>query len=104
MKEIGVGDWILLENRMRKDLVQVTRVTKTQIICGDKKINRKYMWLVGDGKEWDKTYVTFCTKEEADALREMFKMQYIAEKLNEFDFLNLPYDKIMKAWQIIGGC
>ena len=101
-KEIEVGDWILLENRYRKYLVQVTRVTKTQIICGNTKINRKYMEIVGSGT-WDKTHATLCTKDEADKIREMLKIQYIANELNEFNFRDLPNDKIMKIWKIIGG-
>lgn len=98
--EAKVGDILLVTSTARRTLMEVTRVTKTQIICGCRKFWRRNGVPVGAGT-WSSGRAKVATQEDMDSVQEEGSRKRLARELEDIDFYSLPLSKLEKIRAII---
>ena len=96
LKDLAVGDWVYytLNYGARVRPMKIDRVTKTQIICGNSRFNRRIGREVGNNDAWN--FISIYPLN--DAALTVFKRNQVEDKLkrlgNEIDVTDENYEAI----------
>lgn len=100
LKNVKVGDKILITSRNEDEIKIVTKVTKTHIVCGTCKYKKSDGKLVGSDI-WFSSYAKPATTEDIANVDRKKKTKRIANYISNIDFYNLPYEKLEKIYNIL---
>lgn len=98
--DIKEGDKVVCSTLFQPDRVlEVTRVTKTLIICGTTRFNKQNGRITGENR-WN-TSTIHCPKDgEMEAICQQSLIHSVARKLRTLDTLDITYEQAIKIKEI----
>lgn len=104
MKDLGdikEGDKVVYINALAPERVlEVTKVTKTLIICGRTRFNKQTGRITG-AAIWNTAYIHYPEDGEIEAIRQQQIVQSIVHKLQILDPVNITYEQAIKVKEIL---
>ena len=80
LKDTKVGDKLIVNHGWGCDVVIVTRTTKTQVICGNSRFNRRG-FTVGASR-WTSTYAHPATDKEVDEVKDENRRRRLVNEIS----------------------
>lgn len=101
LENIKVGDKVILSSRYNDEVIEVTRLTKTQIICGASKFNRRTGYRVGSDR-WSVTKIKIATDEDIRRIeREHSRRKLISYITRYTGYQYLSDEKLEQIYNIL---
>lgn len=103
LEDVKVGDKVILSSRYNDEIIEVTRLTKTQIVCGASKFNRTTGRMVGcDG--WSSSSIKIATEADIKRVeREKRRRKMIAHITRYTGYQYLSDEKLEQIYNILKG-
>lgn len=102
LKDLQVGDDVLVTCTLYRRIVKVDKVTKTQIIAGNTRFRRDSGWQCG-GDRWNVRRISVPTEKEITEIKEENLRKTLIYAINSFDFKRLSIDKLKQVYNIVEG-
>ena len=102
LKDLVVGDDVLVTVMSYRHIAKVDKVTKTQIIVNNARCRRNSGWQFGSDR-WNVRRISVPTlKEISDFKEENFRKELLYA-ISSFDFERLSTDKLKQVYNIVKG-
>ena len=102
LKDLVVGDDVLVISRYYRRIAKVDKVTKTQIIVNNARFKRDSGWQCGSDR-WNVRQISVPTEKEiSDIKKEDFRKKLIYA-ISSFDFKRLSTDELKQVYNIVKG-
>ena len=102
LKDLVVGDDVLVTVMSYRHIAKVDKVTKTQIIVNNARFRRDSGWQCGSDR-WNVRRISVPTlKEISDFKEENFRKELLYV-ISSFDFERLSTDKLKQVYNIVKG-
>lgn len=69
LKDLQVGDYVLVTGMSHRSIAKVDKVTKTQIVAGNIRFKRESGWQCG-GDRWNVRRISVPTEKEISEIKE----------------------------------
>jgi hypothetical protein len=100
LKDIKCGDKVIYSRLFQPDkILEVTKVTKTLIICGVTRFNKTTGAVTG-ANSWDKATIHYPEDGEIEAIKKQTLIHAVARKLHTLDPLDITYEQAVKIKEI----
>lgn len=100
LKDLQVGDTILVSCAWNRRLSKVQRVTKTLIVVDNIRFNRQSGWQLGQGR-WNTSKLYVPTEKEIAKIKEEEIHKKLVYAIQDCDFRKLSTDKLKQVYNII---
>lgn len=100
LKELKVGDKVIIRNRWNDRIKTIERVTKTQIIVNGDKYRRKDGFQI-NGDTWTPSRIEVLTEEELRRMQKQNNKEKMKRYIQNFVFDDLSYDEIEHVYNIL---
>ena len=100
LKDLQVGDTILVSCAWNRRLSKVQRVTKTQIVVDNIRFNRQSGWQLGQCR-WNRFKLYVPTEKEIAEIKEEEIHKKLIYSIRSTDFKKLSTDKLKQVCNII---
>lgn len=102
LKDLVVGDDVLVTGMYHRRIAKVGKVTKTQIVVDNVRFRRDSGWQCGSDR-WDRKSISVPTEKEiSDIKKEDFRKKLIYA-ISSFDFKRLSTDELKQVYNIVKG-
>ena len=102
LKDLVVGDDVLVTGMYYRRIAKVDKVTKTQIIVNNARFKRDSGWQCGSDR-WNVRRISVPTEKEiSDIKKEDFRKKLIYA-ISSFDFKRLSTDELKQVYNIVKG-
>ena len=102
LKDLVVGDEVLITSRYYRRIAKVDKVTKTQIIANNARFRRDSGWQCGSDR-WNVRRISVPTlKEISDFKEENFRKELLYA-ISSFDFERLSTNELKQVYNIVKG-
>ena len=102
LKDLVVGDDVLVTGMYYRRIAKVDKVTKTQIIIDNARFRRDSGWQCGSDR-WNVRQISVPTEKEiSDIKKEDFRKKLIYA-ISSFDFKRLSTDELKQVYNIVKG-
>ena len=102
LKDLVVGDEVLVTGTFNRRIAKVDKVTKTQIIANNARFRRDSGWQCGSDR-WNVRRISVPTlKEISDFKEENFRKELLYA-ISSFDFERLSTDELKQVYNIVKG-
>ena len=102
LKDLVVGDDVLVTGMYYRRIAKVDKVTKTQIIANNARFRRDSGWQCGSDR-WNVRRISVPTlKEISDFKEENFRKELLYA-ISSCDFERLSTDKLKQVYNIVKG-
>lgn len=102
IKDLQVGDSVLVTGMSYKRIAKVDKVTKTQIVVGSARYRRNSGLQCGDDI-WDRKSISVPTEEEISDIKEENLRNTLVYAISSFDFNRLSTDELKQVYNIVKG-
>lgn len=102
LKDLVVGDNVLVISRYYRRIAKVDKVTKTQIIANNARFRRDSGWQYG-GDSWDRKSISVPTEKEISDVKEENLRNTLVYAISSFDFKRLSTDELKQVYNIVKG-
>lgn len=102
LKDLVVGDDVLVISRYYRRIAKVDKVTKTQIIANNARFRRDSGWQYG-GDIWDRKIISVPTEKEISDVKEENLRNTLVYAISSFDFKRLSTDELKQVYNIVKG-
>lgn len=102
IKDLQVGDSVLVTGMSYKRIAKVDKVTKTQIVVGNARYRRNSGLQCGDDI-WDRKSISVPTEEEISDIKEENLRNTLVYAISSFDFNRLSTDELKQVYNIVKG-
>lgn len=102
LKDLVVGDDVLVISRYYRRIAKVDKVTKTQIIVNNARFRRDSGWQYG-GDSWDRKSISVPTEKEISDVKEENLRNTLVYAISSFDFKRLSTDELKQVYNIVKG-
>ena len=101
--DLQVGDLVIVERMLTKNIQKVAKITKTQIILdNDEKYKKSNGYPVGPTTTWSTTHIIIPTDEMIKSVREEnFKRALVRNVLNNLSPKDITYEQALKIKEIL---
>lgn len=100
LKDLQVGDIVLIRSTFNKRLAKVSKITKTQIVVDGTRYRKESGWQCGNDR-WNCGILSIPTEDEIKSIREEELRKRLFYAISDFDFRNLSLDKLRQVYNII---
>lgn len=102
LKDLVVGDDVLVTGMYHRRISKVGKVTKTQIVVDNARFKRDSGWQCGSDR-WNVRQISVPTEKEiSDIKKEDFRKKLIYA-ISSFDFKRLSTDELKQVYNIVKG-
>ena len=102
LKDLVVGDNVLVRGMHCRRIAKVDKVTKTQIVVNNARFRRDSGWQCG-GDSWSRKSISVPTEKEISDIKEENLRETLIYAISSFDFKRLSTDKLKQVYNIIKG-
>lgn len=102
LKDLVVGDEVLVTGTFHRRIAKVDKVTKTQIIIDNARFRRDSGCQCG-GDSWNRKSISVPTENEISDIKEEILRETIIYAISSFDFKRLSTDELKQVYNIVKG-
>lgn len=102
LKDLQVGDSVLVTGMYHRRIAKVGKVTKTQIVVDNARFRRNSGWQCG-GDKWDRKSISVPTEKEISDIQEENFRKKLIYAISSFDFKRLSTDELKQVYKIVKG-
>lgn len=102
LKDLVVGDDVLVKGMNHRRIAKVDKVTKTQIVVDNTRFRRNSGWQCG-GDSWNRKSISVPTEKEISDIKEENLRKTLIYVISSFDFERLSTDKLKQVYNIVKG-
>lgn len=102
IKDLVVGDDVLITSRYYRRIAKVDKVTKTQIIANNARFRRDSGWQCG-GDRWNLRRISVPTEKQIAEIKEDNLRKTLIYAIRSFDFKRLSTDDLKQVYNIVKG-
>lgn len=102
LKDLVVGDDVLVRGMHRRRIAKVDKVTKTQIIIDNARFRRDSGWQCGSDR-WNIRKISVPTEKEILDIKEENLRKTLVYAISSFDFKRLSTDELKQVYNIVKG-
>ena len=100
LKDLVVGDDVLVTGRSYRRIAKIDKVTKTQIIANNARFRRDSGWQCGSDN-WDRKSISVPTEKEISDVKEENLRKTLVYAISSFDFKRLSTDELKQVYNIV---
>ena len=102
LKDLVVGDDVLVTVMSYRHIAKVDKVTKTQIIIDNARFRRDSGWQCGSDR-WNIRRISVPTEKEISDVKEEVLRKTLIYAISSFDFERLSTDELKQVYNIVKG-
>ena len=102
LKDLVVGDDVLVTGMYYRRIAKVDKVTKTQIVVDNARYRRNSGLQCGDDI-WDRKSISVPTEKEISDVKEENFRKKLIYAISSFDFKRLSTDELKQVYNIVKG-
>ena len=102
LKDLVVGDDVLVTSMCHRRIAKIDKVTKTQIVVDNVRFRRDSGWQCG-GDSWDRKSISVPTEKEISDVKEENLRNTLVYAISSFDFKRLSTDELKQVYNILKG-
>ena len=102
LKDLVVGDDVLVTGRSYRRIAKIDKVTKTQIVFDNVRFRRDSGWQCG-GNSWNRKSISVPTEKEISDIKEENHRKTLIYSISSFDFKRLSTDELKQVYNIVKG-
>ena len=102
LKDLQVGDDVLVTGMLYRRISKIDKVTKTQIIVDNARFRRDSGWQCGSDS-WDRKSISVPTEKEISDVKEENLRKKLIHTISSFDFKRLSTDELKQVYNIVKG-
>ena len=102
LKDLVVGDDVLVTGMYYRRIAKVDKVTKTQIIANNARFRRDSGWQCGSDR-WNVRRISVPTEKEISDVKEENLRKILINTISSFDFKRLSADELKQLYNIVKG-
>lgn len=100
LKDLVVGDDVLVNGMNHRRIAKVDKVTKTQIVIDNARFRRDSGWQCG-GDRWNVRRISVPTEKEISDVKEENLRKTLIYAISSFDFKRLSTDELKQVYNIV---
>lgn len=100
LKDLVVGDDVLVSGLYHRRIAKVGKVTKTQIVVDNVRFRRNSGWQCG-GDSWNRKSISIPTEKEISDIKEENIRKKLIYAISSFDFKLLSTDELRQVYNIV---
>lgn len=102
LKDLVVGDEVLVSGMYHRRIAKVDKVTKTQIVVDNARFRRNSGWQCGSDR-WNVRRISVPTEKEISDVKEENLRKTLIYSISSFDFKRLSTDELKQVYNIVKG-
>ena len=102
LKDLVVGDDVLVTSMCHRRIAKIDKVTKTQIVVDNVRFRRDSGWQCG-GDSWNRKSISIPTEKEISDVKEENLRKKLIYAISSFDFKRLSTDELKQVYNILKG-
>ncbi len=102
LKDLVVGDDVLVVGMSCRRIAKIDKVTKTQIVVNNARYRRNSGWQCG-GDRWNVKSISVPTEKEISDIKEENLRETLIYSISSFDFKRLSTDELKQVYNIVKG-
>lgn len=102
LKDLVIGDDVLVKGMSYKRIAKVDKVTKTQIVVNNARFRRDSGWQCGSDR-WNVRRISVSTEKEISDVKEENLRKKLVYAISSFDFKRLSTDELKQVYNIVKG-
>lgn len=102
LKDLVIGDDVLVKGMSYKRIAKVDKVTKTQIVVDNARFKRDSGWQCGSDR-WNVRRISVPTEKEISDVKEENLRKKLVYAISSFDFKRLSTDELKQVYNIVKG-
>jgi hypothetical protein len=102
LKDLVVGDDVLVTGLYHRRIAKVDKVTKTQIVVDKVRFRKNSGWQCGSDC-WDRKSISIPTEKEISDVKEENLRKTLIYAIRSFDFKRLSTDELKQVYKIVKG-
>lgn len=102
LKDLQVGDDVIVTGMFCKRISKIEKVTKTQIIVGNTRFRKDSGWQCGSDR-WNNETISVPTEKQIVEIKEENLRKKLIYAISSFDFEHLSTDELKQVTNIIKG-
>lgn len=102
LKDLVVGDDVLVTGMSYRHIAKVDKVTKTQIVVNNARFRRDSGWQCTSDR-WNVRRISIPTEKEISDIKEENLRKTLIYAISSFDFKRLSTDELKQVYNIIKG-
>ena len=102
LKDLVVGDEVLVTGTFNRRIAKVDKVTKTQIVIDNARFRRDSGWQCG-GDSWNRKSISVPTEKEISDVKEENIRKILINTISSFNFERLSTDELKQVYNIVKG-
>lgn len=100
LKDLQVGDVVLVTGMSYRRIAKIDKITKTQIIVDNARFNKDSGWKCGSDR-WNVRKISVPTEKEISDVKEECFRKKILYTISSFDFRRLSTDELKQVYNIV---
>ena len=102
LKDLVVGDDVLVTGMSYRRIAKIDKVTKTQIVVDNARFRRDSGWQCGSDS-WNRRSISIPTEKEISDVKEENIRKKLIYAISSFDFKRLSTDELKQVYNIVKG-
>ena len=102
LKDLVVGDEVLVTGTFNRRIAKVDKVTKTQIVIDNARFRRDSGWQCGSDR-WNVRIISVPTEKEISDVKEDNIRKILINTISSFNFERLSTDELKQVYNIVKG-
>ena len=102
LKDLVVGDDVIVKSMNHRRIAKVDKVTKTQIVVNNARFRRDSGWQCGSDR-WNVRKISVPTEKEISDVKEENLRKTLIYAISSFDFKRLSTDELKQVYNIVKG-
>ena len=102
LKDLVVGEAVLVVGVSCRRIAKIDKVTKTQIVVDNVRYRRNSGWQCG-GDRWNVKSISVPTEKEISDVKEENLRKTLVYAISSFDFKRLSTDELKQVYNIVKG-
>lgn len=102
LKDLIVGDDVIVVSSFCRRIAKIDKVTKTQIIIGNARFRRDSGWQCGSDR-WNVRRIYVPTEKEISDIKEENLRKTLIYAISSFDFERLSTNELKQVYKIVKG-
>ena len=102
LKDLVVGDEVLVTGTFNRRIAKVDKVTKTQIVIDNARFRRDSGWQCGSDR-WNVRRISVPTEKEISDVKEENIRKILINTISSFNFERLSTDELKQVYNIVKG-
>lgn len=102
LKDLVVGDNVIVRGMHCRRIAKVDKVTKTQIVVNNARFRRDSGWQCGRDR-WNVRRISVPTEKEISDVKEENLRKKLVYAISSFDFERLSTDELKQLYNIVKG-